>query len=530
MVNLFSRGRAWLVGVGVLAVSGAALPGVALANAGKPAPAPAVVVNPDFEDDGTGVATPAGWAESGQAGASYTEAGGASGSYRLSHWAAAAYSVETYQRVTGLGRGPYTLRASVRTSGDQTAAYLFLRDCGGPQRTIAIPRTGPEWWVQIVLSTTVHGGACTIGVHSDGVAGSWLNVDAVSLTPGAAGDVDISGADVSQLQKNEDHGAVYRDAAGKPRDALKIHGDNGVNYLRLKVWVNPADGYSDKAHLLTMAKRAKARGMKLLVDFHYSDSWADPGKQNKPAAWASLPADELRQKLYDYTYDVLAALKKQHTPADMAQIGNEINGGILWPDGKNWDSWDGTGVLLSAAGNAVKAASPHTLVVVHLAEGGNNGGHVWWLDNAISHGVQFDVIAVSQYVYWHGPLGYLQANLLDLIKRYGKDVMVAESAYGFTLEEIDGLQNIFNPTLAAAGGYPATPAGQTQALRDMFNTVAALPDGHGLGVFYWEPTWTAVPGGGWDPADPTSGNAWENQALFGYDGKALPALRVFGEY
>ncbi|GAA1801700.1 glycosyl hydrolase 53 family protein [Luedemannella flava] len=518
-----------LAGVGALAVAMAIVPGVASAGSGKPAPTPAAVVNPDFEDDATGVAAPTGWSEVGQAGASYTEAGGAGGSFRLTHWSASAYQVETLQRVTGLGRGPYTLRASVRTSGDQTAAYLFLRDCGGPQRTITLPRTGPEWWVQIVLSTPVRGGACTIGVHSDGVAGSWLNVDAVSLTPGDAGRVDISGADVSSLKKNEDHGAVYLDAKGRKGDALKILADNGVNYARLKLWVNPADGYSNRTQVLAMAKRAKARGMKLLVDFHYSDSWADPGKQNKPAAWASLPFDELKQAVYDYTYDVLAALRRQHTPADMAQIGNEINGGLLWPDGR-WDNWDGMAALLTAGSTAVTAASPHTKVALHLAEGGNNGGHVWWFDNAVSRGVPFDVIAVSHYTYWHGPLGYLQANLLDLVKRYDKDIMVVETAYGFTQEQDDALENIFNPSLQATSGYPATPEGQARALRDMFNVVAAVPGGRGLGVFYWEPAWTAVAGSGWDPADPTSGNAWENQAVFDYSGKALPALKVFGEY
>ncbi len=525
----FRRRPVRLLGVGVLVVAVATVPGVASAGPTRPSPAPAMVVNPDFEDDATGVATPAGWSEAGLADASYTEAGGASGAYRLTHWSASAYQVETFQRVTGLSKASYTLRASVRTSGDQSAAYLFLRDCGGPQRTIALPHTGPQWWVQIVLSTSVKGGACTIGVHSDGVAGSWLNVDAVSLTPGAAGKVDISGADVSQLPKNEDHGAVYRDANGRRGDALRILADNDVNYARVKVWVDPADGYSNKAQVLALAKRVKKQGMKLLVDFHYSDAWADPGKQNKPAAWAALPFEELKQAVYNHTYDVLSALRRQHTPADLAQIGNEINGGLLWPDGR-WDNWDGLAALLTAASTAVSAASPRTKVVLHLAEGGNNGGHVWWFDNAVSRGVPFDVIAVSHYTYWHGPLGYLQANLFDLVKRYDKDVMVVETAYGFTLEEDDALANIFNPTLQATAGYPATPAGQAQALRDMFNVVAAVPDGRGLGVFYWEPTWTAVAGGGWDPADPTSGNAWENQALFDYDGRALPALKVFGEY
>ncbi len=502
-----------------------AVPGPTLASPGG-----VQLSNPGFETGGP-AATPQGWSERGDQSASFTEAGGHSGALRLTHYSAQVYQVVTSQRLHGLRKGTYTLRAWVRASGDQSAVYLALTGCSGLPKQVAVPRTGPEWWVQVVLSTHVSGGSCTIVIGSQAGAGAWLNVDDLEFTATAhpAGEVAIQGADVSQLAKNEAHGAVYRDALGRRRDALQILKSNGVNYLRIKVWVDSADDFHELDDILVMARRAKAQGMKLLVDFHYSDAWADPGKQNKPAAWTGLPFDQLKQALYDHTFSVLAALRAQHTPADMAQLGNEINGGMLWPDGR-WDNWDGLAALLVAAGDASRAASPSTKVVLHLAEGGNNGGHVWWFDNAIAHGVTFDIIAVSQYVYWHGPLGYLQANLFDLVSRYGKDIMVVETAYGFTTAENDHETNIFNASLQQAGGYPATPHGQTQALRDMFNVVAAVPGGHGLGVFYWEPTWTAVAGGGWDPADPASGDGWENQALFDYSGRALPAMRVFKEF
>ncbi|HZM78376.1 MAG TPA: arabinogalactan endo-1,4-beta-galactosidase [Candidatus Limnocylindrales bacterium] len=503
--------------VAVIAIPGAAVAGQS----------PAQLVNPGFEADGGGTATPAGWSEQGQAAASFTEAGGRTGAFRLTHWSAEAYQVATSQRLRGLREGTYTLRAWVRSSGDQRSTYLALTGCGGKDKRVALPRTGPEWWVQIAVSTRVEQSTCTISINSDANAGDWINVDDLEFTRTPKQDLEIKGADVSQLAKNERYGAVYKDANGHERDALRILKSNGVNYLRLKVWVDSADDFHEQDDILAMARRAKALGFKVLVDFHYSDAWADPGKQNKPAAWASLPFDQLKQALYDHTYSVLHALKQQGTPAAMAQIGNEINGGVLWPDGR-WDNWDGLAALLTAAGDAVRAASPQTKVVIHLAEGGNNGGHVWWFDNALSRGVTFDVIAVSQYVYWHGPLGYMQANLFDLINRYHKEVMVVETAYGFTLDQKDHLTNIFNASLAQIAGYPATPEGQTQALRDMFNTVAAIPGA--LGVFYWEPTWTAVTGGGWDPADPASGDAWENQALFDYNNKALPALEVFSDY
>jgi arabinogalactan endo-1,4-beta-galactosidase len=487
-----------------------------------PAPAQAgtgTVANAGFEDS-TGQ-NPLSWKESGAVDASFVEAGGSGGANRLTHWSAADYRVATTQRVTGLRPGAYTLRASVRSTG---GGLLSLTGCGGPDSRVALPRTGPEWWVQLSLTVRVARGACTIGVHSDAAGGEWSNVDDVSFTRGAPVPLSVRGADVSHLTKNEDHGAVYRSADGRRVDPLRLLAANDVNYARLKVWVEPADGYNAKADVLRKAVRARAAGMKLLIDFHYSDAWADPGKQNKPAAWAALPFERLTQAVYDHTFDVLSALRAQGTPADLVQVGNEINGGMLWPDGR-WDNWDGLAALLKAGGRAVRDSTPRAKIVLHLAEGGDNGGHRWWFDNAVARGVPFDVIAVSHYTYWHGPLGYLQANLLDLSGRYGRPLLVAETAYGFTTAEQDHEKNIFTAELAATAGWPATPRGQAEALRDLFHTVAAVPGA--LGVVYWEPTWTAVEGAGWDPADPTSGDGWENQALWDYDGKALPALSVF---
>jgi len=483
--------------------------------------------NPGFESDGATQA-PTGWSEvsgTGHGDASFVEAGGHGGSgFRLTHWAATPYSVRTEQRLTGLANGQYTLTVWVRTDSGQNDAYVALRS-SGPEQRVALPRTGGTDWVQIAVSTKVTRHECTISFVSDANAGNWAHFDDVSLTRGGLRKLPLRGADVSTLKKNEDFGAAYFDSRGRQRDALAILKDSGMNYARLKVWVDPADGYNNKARVLQMARRIRAQGMGLIIDFHYSDSWADPGKQIKPAAWASLPFPELRQAVYDHTYDVLNALKRQGTPADIAQIGNEINGGMLWPDGR-WDNWDGLAALLVSAGDAVRATHAGTRVMVHLAEGGNNGGHRWWLDNAISRGVTFDVIGVSHYIYWHGSLGSLQANLFDLTTRYGKDIAVMETAYGFTLAENDAQQNIFNASLEQAGGYPATPRGQLSAFRDLYTVVNAVP--RALGVFYWEPTWTAIEGAGWDPTDPSSGDGWENQALFDYTGHPLPAMAVFG--
>jgi arabinogalactan endo-1,4-beta-galactosidase len=518
----------------LLAASAAvtALAAIAVALA-PPAIAATTITNPGFES-GVGQ-SPTGWSESGTTTASKSEAGGRSGSAQLAHWASSAYSVETYQVLTGLTTGQYRLTAWVRSGGGQSAAYIALRNCGGAEVRANIPASGGTW-TQIAVTASVTTSQCRASIVSNANANNWINVDDVTFgpvggpttttTPRPSGSF-IRGVDVSTLKKNEDRGAVYFDSSGAQRDAISILRSAGANYGRLKVWVNPADGYNNKARVLQMASRIKASGMKLLVDFHYSDSWADPGKQVKPAAWASYGFTQLRDAVYNHTFDITSSLANQGTPADMVQIGNEINPGMLLPTGST-SNWSNLAALLTAGANAAKAANGSTRIMLHLAEGGNNSLFRWWFDQAVARGVPFDVIGASYYPYWHGSLGGLQANLNDMVARYNRDVVVVETAYGFTLAQDDSEPNIFNSSLASAGGFPASPQGQADALRAVVNVVRNVPNGRGIGFFYWEPAWTARAGAGWDPTNPNSGNGWENQALFDYNDRALPGLAVIG--
>ncbi|NUM47337.1 MAG: glycosyl hydrolase 53 family protein [Anaerolineales bacterium] len=483
-----------------------------------PTPAPVTLTNPSFEDGDL-----TGW-ETDNPGANLLEDSGYESAFRLTHQGTEPYRVETLQNVTNLVNGWYTLRAWVRSSGGQNETYLALQ-CGENERRVHVPSTQPGYrWLNVVVSNEVTDGRCTIRLFSDANAGNWVSFDDLTLLPGQTA-LTILGADISSLKKSEDFGGVYRETDGTPGDPLDILKNHGLNYVRLRVWVDPADGYHNKDKLLEMALRFKEKGIKLLVDFHYSDNWADPGKQFKPAAWETLDFEALKQAMYDHTFDVCSALVAQGTPPDMVQVGNEINSGMLWPDGHTWDppQWDNLAQLLTAGYDAVKACSPDTRVMLHIAEGGDNELAKWWFGNITTRDVPFDVIGISYYPFWHGKLAELQFNLNDISARYDKDVVVVETAYAFTTQNDDFLSNIFGPEMETPG-YPLTPEGQGAMLRDVMAVVRAVPNGRGLGVFYWDATWTAVEGNGWDNTDPASGNAWENQALFDFEGIVLPAL------
>jgi arabinogalactan endo-1,4-beta-galactosidase len=486
-----------------------------------------IVINPGFEERNSQT-NPPGWvigSLDGSEQAAYIEPGGHSGAYRLTHSAARAYLVSTSQVLTGLVEGWYTLRAWIRSSGGQLAAYIGLKDYGDSERKAYLPVTSADQWVQVVVSAYVSDGRCTIELFSDAQVDNWAHFDDIEFEPGCAA-LSILGADISSLKKSEDKGGVYLDENGVSGDALQILKQHGVNYIRLRVWVNPADGYHNKARVLHKARRIKDHGLKLLVDFHYSDTWADPGKQFKPAAWKDYSFVQLVQAVYDHTYEVCHELQAQSTPADMVQVGNEINNGLLWPDGKT-PQWDNLAALLKSGYAAVKACHRPTAVMLHLAEGGDNPGARHWFDHMMARDVQFDLIGLSHYTYWHGSLADLQYNLTDLTARYQKNVVIAETAYPFTLAEADTQKNVVHSASQLTYGYTATEAGQAALLRDVMTIVRAVPAGRGLGIFYWEPTWTAVPGNGWDPADPASGNEWENQALFNFDHRPTMALNEF---
>lgn len=472
---------------------------------------PPKIINPGFESQNP----LEGWETAG-----VVEAEGYESEKRLTHQGGAP--VESIQKLSDISNGWYTLKVWVKSTGKQKEAYIALKDCGeDAQVSVPVMR---DTWLQVVVSAKVMKHQCTVSLYSDAEEGEWVSFDNVEVVPGRA-ELTVMGADISSLKKSEDKGGVYAYEDGKEADALKILKDHGMNWARIRVWLDSPDGYHGKAQLLEMAKRLKKQKIKLLVDFHYSDSWADPGKQPKPASWENLDMEELKKALYDHTYDVCMGLKEQGTPPDMVQAGNEITNGMVWPDGKNDQSFDNLAALLKEGYRAVKDCSPDTLVMLQLDRGGDNELYRWWFDNIIERDVPFDLIGASYYPYWHGTFADLQTNLNDIALRYDKDIIVVETAYPFTLEDGDNFENVI--TVQERLGYHFSPEDQARMLADIMTIVRAVPNGRGLGIMWWDATWTAVEGNGWDPFHPEAGNNWENQALFDYDNRALPAMNLF---
>jgi arabinogalactan endo-1,4-beta-galactosidase len=289
------------------------------------------------------------------------------------------------------------------------------------------------------------------------------------------------GADVGWLTQMEASGRVFYNAAGVQQDLLQILQSYDMNTIRLRVWVNPAGGWNGKNDVITKAIRARNQGLRLLIDFHYSDSWADPGQQNKPAAWASLTFPQLKQALYDHTYDVLDSLKDNNIVPEWVQVGNETNDGMLWPDGRRSTNPQNFAQLIDMGYAAVKAVNPTSKVIVHISNGYNNGYFRNVFDGLAVNGARYDVIGMSLYptaANWPTLTAQCQANMNDMVSRYpGKEVMVVET------------------------GMPANaPIPCRQMLLDLIAKTRAVPNNKGLGVMYWEPqayNWMGYGLGAW---------------------------------
>ncbi len=338
----------------------------------------------------------------------------------------------------------------------------------------------------------------------------------------------VRGADLSFTLQLEAVGCKFNDQ-GRTAPVEQLLAARGMNTVRLRVWVNPPTGYSDLASALTLGRRAHDVGCKVLLDLHYSDFWADRLNQTTPLAWQSQELATLASTVRSYARDAVVAFAAQGTPLDVIQVGNEVNCGMLWPTGLIYsggrEQWDGFVQLLKAGlEGAREGATAPLQTMVHIDCGGDNGGSRYFYDNITGRGVDFDLIGLSYYPFWHGPLAKLSSNLNDLSIRYGKGVMVVETAYPWTLPAADNVEYCAArpDQLPEIGRFPATPFGQAAYFEALRSTVEAVPQDRGRGFLDWEPEW--LPAVGWGPGQD---NPYANLTMFDWRGAGLPSLGVF---
>jgi len=368
----------------------------------------------------------------------------------------------------------------------------------------------------------------------------------------------IFGVDISSIIALESSGVTFKDTSGKATDLFALLEEADYNYVRVRIWNNPYDsegngfggGVNDISKAITIGKRATKSNMKLLVDFHYSDFWADPAKQKEPVAWENMTLEEKSTALYQYTYDSLAAMLDEKVDIGIVQIGNETTNGM-----SGETNWKNIAILMQSGSKAVKDINSKydksIQIAVHFTNPEKEESYIRYADILENFDVEYDIFASSYYPYWHGTLENLTEVLSLITQQYGKKVMIAETSYAYTFENGDAHPNTVYSDVPFEFTYPVSVQGQSYFLQDLTAAVSNIGE-DALGIFYWEPAWIGLPslseteqsenwekhGSGWassfaksyDPKDAGvwfGGSSWDNQALFDFEGAPLDSLYTF---
>jgi len=365
----------------------------------------------------------------------------------------------------------------------------------------------------------------------------------------------IRGVDIGSILAQEASGVTFYNWDGTEQDIFQTLSEAGVNLVRIRIWNDPFDedgngfggGNNDVAAAIEIGRRATEHGMGVQLNFHYSDFWADPGKQESPRAWEGLNLSERAEALHDFTYDSVRAIIEAGVDVWQVQIGNETNSAMAGVSG-----WNNMIPLFRAGSDAVRAIDEDIQIVVHFTNPDNPGHFMTAANNLVNGGVDFDVFGASYYSFWHGSLENLTTVLSQVAAAHDVDVMVVETSYAYTTEDGDGHPNVV-PGSGQTLDYPISVQGQANKIRDVFQAVADVPNDRGIGVIYWEPAWIPVGpasdwannsilwethGSGWassfsavyDPYDAGmwyGGSAWDNQGMFDFNGRPLASLNVF---
>ena len=444
----------------------------------------------------------------------------------------------TYYRADGEVWGLRVYDASSGTG----AAERFIR--------YAVPDEAPVDYYLCFGKESLHAETAEDAAYR--IAEALLALREASALPGGF----LLGMDVSSVLSEEESGVRYHDFDGQEQDLFRILADAGLNCVRVRIWNDPYDaqghgyggGNCDAARAAEIGRRAAECGLKLIADFHYSDFWADPGKQAPPKAWADMDAAQKAEALYAYTRESLQTMLDAGAEIGMVQLGNETNQFLC---GER--RWEDVAALMNAGARAVRELCPDALIAVHFANPERAGAYAEYARQLDAFGVDYDVFASSYYPFWHGTLENLSAVLSDVAETYGKKVMVMETSYAYTAEDSDFFGNTISAGSQAAKPYPYSVEGQAEALRDVIEAVGRMKNG--IGAVYWEGAWISVGGKSWEENrtlwetygsgwassyaaeyDPEDAGRWyggcavDNQALFDPGGHPLESLRVFTQF
>ena len=484
------------------------------------------------------------------------------------------HTITLEQTIEALEEGKYTLSAYIMGEGEASLQFM----ANSTTSSALTIHSGWNNWNEVSWEFEIDATQdVVVGLAITASPGAYSYIDSVSLrdlkieegveevpipeeadifidyVKGISDDF-IKGMDVSSIIALEQSGVKFYDRDGNEQDLFKILADAGTNYIRVRVWHNPYDasgngyggGNNDLDKAIAIGKRASENGMKLLVDFHYSDFWADPAKQQAPIAWEDYDLDQKEEAVYHYTKESLQALLDAGIDVGMVQVGNETNGGLCGET-----SWENRSILMNAGSRAIRETNKDILIALHFTNPEKTGSYESIAKTLSENNVDYDVFASSYYPFWHGTLENLTTVLKNVAENYGKKVMVAETSYVYTEEDTDGHENSAPKAVGQTLNYEISPQGQAQSLRDVVEAVVNVGEA-GIGVFYWEPAWIKVPantleerkekweqyGSGWassyagvyDPEDAGKwygGSSWDNQALFDENGKPLSSLYTY---
>ena len=487
------------------------------------------VPNGSFEEDMKG------WSVSGDLAAVSVVTGGCEGIKALQISGTGSYQTTVQQQLTGLEDGYYDLEFALKSTGGQTACYVAAGASDDALKMTSLQQSEKTWCRSIVRGIKVEGGRCNVMLVVKSDVSSSCQIDGLKLIKGRKPFEILKGGDASYVTYLEKIDAGLYDN-GVKKDAFKLFKEKGFNTVRFRLYKDPGnpdyeassqipEGCQTTEAILDLAKRAKAEGLKILLSFHYSDTWTNPGQQIMPHEWEGLSWEELQTAFYEYTKDVMMKMRNQGTTPDYVAIGNETQSGLCHPIA-NHENYDKVARLYTLGYEAVKEVSPESQVIIHVSNGGDPG-YYWFFGLMRQYDTKFDLIGISYYPFDTPTKNFKWSDIRKwaegMYKEFGKETIMMETGYNWSPTIPMGIAGQLWDDGVYKYIYPYTPQGQKNYMLEAFNEMKLTEDCHILGVYYWDPLLRYVK----DDHNLDWGNGACSEAFFDFEGNALPVFEAY---